>query len=93
MRHEMMTAFLNGAYMMALAIAGLAFAGFWKRSKDPLFAIFAIAFSLLAAERFPLVFLHKMREHETFVYLFRLVAFLLIIVGILHKNRKQTPTI
>ena len=40
--------FVFGMITMGYVVAGLFFAKFWRRSRDPLFAIFAVAFWLLA---------------------------------------------
>lgn len=78
--------FLSGAFMMGLAIAGTVFLRSWRETRDGLFLRFAAAFWLLALERIPLVLLHRMKEPGSFVYAFRLLAFLLILDAI--RRRK-----
>ncbi|HWI25616.1 MAG TPA: DUF5985 family protein [Stellaceae bacterium] len=79
------TDFVSGATAMAYLIAGLFFLRFWRRTRDSLFLIFAIAFWLLAASS-TAVALAGQEYNEAWVYLFRLAAFVLIIIAILRKN-------
>ena len=83
----MTTQFLNGALFMASLAAGLVFLRFWRRTGDRFFAMFAAAFSLMGLERVILALLEPADETRTFVYLFRLVAFVVIVVAIVDKNR------
>ena len=78
--------YLSGAIMMGCIVASLFFARFYRKSHDQLFALFSSAFALLALERVVLVFVstHELRPA---VYVIRLIAFGLIIVGIILKNR------
>jgi hypothetical protein len=85
-----LSTFLSGAFMMGLAIAGLFFLQFWKTTRDKIFLFFSIGFWLMAIERIPLVFFHPAKEHESYVYLIRLLAFLLIIYAIVVKNRESS---
>lgn len=81
--------FLSGAIMFGTAVAAGFFFKYWRRTKDRLFLIFGIAFVLMACERLVLAFLSSTQAEEaTFVYLFRLGAFLLILFAIVDKNRK-----
>jgi hypothetical protein len=84
-----MNQFLWGALALAGAIAGLFFLRFWRASKDRLFLFFAAAFWALAANWAALGVTNPAMEHRHLVYLLRLVAFSLIIVGIVDKNRRQ----
>jgi hypothetical protein len=54
-----------------------------------LFAYFAVAFWLLALQRIVAGLTGQLREGEPWLYSIRLVAFLLIIAGILEKNRAR----
>ena len=65
---------------------GLFFARFWARSRDFLFIAFAAAFWLLALHVALLVLIPGTDQHRVWVYLFRVVAFLLIAVAIVRKN-------
>jgi len=84
-----MIPFLSGAFVaIAIAIA-VFFWRFWRRSRDRLFALLALAFVLLGLERTILVFMPALREGRHYLYLIRLAAFALIIVGILDKSRRR----
>jgi peptidoglycan/LPS O-acetylase OafA/YrhL len=81
-----MLTFVAGVITMGYVVAGLFFAKFWRRSRDPLFAIFAVAFWLLALNQAIVVVLNVPREEQSWAYLLRLAAFILIIVAIVYKN-------
>ena len=85
-----LNAFLLGLLVMACAVAGLMFLRFWRKTRDRLFAIFAGAFWLLALNWMALAFTHE-DELRTALYAVRLVAFVLILVAIIDKNRTATP--
>jgi hypothetical protein len=82
-----MDIYLAGALTMTYAIAGLFFLKFWSTTHDSLFAYFTAAFWLLAAQRIGFEFLGETHEHTVYLYLLRLVAFVIIIVAIVNKNR------
>ncbi len=84
--------FISGAIAMGYVVAGVFFLRFWRRTRDSLFAIFALAFWLLAANSaaFPLAGMSR-AQGEGWVYLFRLAAFILIILAILGKNMRGSP--
>ena len=83
-------AFLNGASVVASAAISMFFLAFWRRSADRLFAIFALAFAVFAANRLALVLIDTENENTTWVYSVRLAAFLLILVAIIDRNRRDT---
>jgi hypothetical protein len=83
----MLNQFLNGAIMFGFVIAAVFFLRFWRRSADRLFAIFAAAFFVLAIERVVLAIIRPENEFAPYVYSVRLLAFVLIIVAIIDKNR------
>ncbi len=89
---EALNQFLSGAIMMACWVAGLFFFRFWKKTADRLFAIFAVAFWMLAVERLTLVMIREVDEVRGYVYVIRLFAFLLILWAIVDKNRPRRPT-
>jgi hypothetical protein len=80
--------FLMGAIAMASVVTSLFFLRFWRDTGDRLFVIFATAFLLLAMTRIGLVLSHSPEEGQTHWYWARLVAFLLILVAIVDKNRR-----
>lgn len=79
-------AFVNGLIAMGFAVGGAFFMRFWTRTRDVLFLAFAVAFWLLALNAALVVLLDAPREELSFVYLLRLLAFLLIIGAVLRKN-------
>lgn len=78
-----------GAIAMASFVAGLFFLRFWRDTGDRLFAIFAAAFWVLGVTRIALVVMDTENENRTFVYWVRLLAFILIIVAVIDKNRPR----
>ena len=82
-----------GAIAMASWVAGLFFLRFWRDTHDRLFFIFAIAFWLLGLTRLALVVLHGEKllhsEEHSYVYWVRLIAFVLILLAIIDKNRPR----
>jgi hypothetical protein len=83
-----MNQFVWGLITMGYAIAGLFFLRFWVRTRDGLFAIFALAFWLLAANQGLVAITGGTREEQTWFYLLRLAAFVLIIFAVVVKNRR-----
>ena len=83
-----MRLFVAGLLTMGYAVVALYFLRFWKRSGERLFIFFALAFALLAAQRLGLAFLSIV--DDSWLYGLRLLAFLLLLVGILEKNRSAT---
>ena len=81
--------FLAGAVTFGFVMAGLFFLRFWKRTGDGLFAAFAAAFWLLGVAQALLALADIPVEERSWVYLFRLAAFALIIVAIVRKNRHE----
>ncbi len=84
-----MNVFLSGAVMMASVVIGLFFFRFWRRTGDRLLGVFAVAFWLLALERWIMALVEIEREGRHLVYLVRLVAFALILLGVIDKNRAR----
>lgn len=81
--------FMSGAIMMASAACGLFFLKSWRNTSDRLFLLFALAFWTLSLERWILAFVQIENEFRYYVYVFRMVAFVLIMVAIVDKNRKS----
>lgn len=80
--------FLSGAASMGAWVAGFFFFRFWKKTGDRLFWWFGVSFWLMALERVALLLYATPRtEDHSLVYGIRLVAFLLIIVAVINKNR------
>jgi hypothetical protein len=84
-----LAAFLAGALVVGFLTAGLFFLKFWRQTGDGLFAAFAAAFALLAANQAAPVLLGIPSESQAPVYLLRLAGFALIIWAILRKNLRR----
>lgn len=65
----------------------LFFFRYWERTRDRLFAILALTFTLLALERIVLAFVSHYLEGRHWIFVARLLAFVLILIGIIDKNR------
>jgi NhaP-type Na+/H+ or K+/H+ antiporter len=61
---------------------------FYHTSRERLFALFAGAFGVLALHWALLGILPLQGEHRPLAYILRLLAFLLILVAIIDKNRR-----
>lgn len=80
---------ISGALIMGYTLAGLFFLKFWKNTGDRLFAIFASAFWVLGVQRIALAVTTTASENATYLYGLRLVAFILILLAIIDKNRSR----
>ena len=85
----LITGFVTGAITAGFVVAALFFLRFWLRTKDRLFAAFAAAFVLMAANQAAPLLLGIPDEMLGGAYLLRLAAFLLIIWAVLTKNLKR----
>jgi len=79
--------FLWGALAMACLTAALLFLRFWRLTRDRLFVYFSVGFCVFALNWIALAVLNSAIESHHYIFLLRLVAFLLIIAGIVDKNR------
>lgn len=81
-----------GAIGMGFAVSGFFFLRFWRQSRDRLFALFALAFFVLAANRFGIALIEP---HDVspprgdYLYWVRFLAFAIILAAIVDKNRGQ----
>jgi membrane-associated PAP2 superfamily phosphatase len=85
--------FVAGVMSAGHAIAGLFFLRFWVRTRDRLFAAFAIAFWLMALNQAVAGFMRHAHAENSPAYLLRLLAFVLIIVAILDKNGRPDTAV
>jgi hypothetical protein len=85
---DVMNAFASGMIAMGHATAGFFFWRFWSRTADRLFLMFALAFWLLGILRV-LMMLFAEPGEEHFLYWFRLIGYLLILMAIVQKNWKK----
>ena len=82
---------LLGGTSMASAMAGLFFLRFWMRTRDRLFLLFAIAFWLMSINWLCVALVRRDEATVAPLYILRLLAFLLILIGIIDKNRVRRP--
>ena len=84
----MLNDFLGGAIVMGFAVAALMFLKFWRRTGEGLFLAFAGSFLLLSIAQAVLTLGGVPTEERSWLYLFRLAAFLLILGAMWWQNRK-----
>ena len=84
-----MTNLLYGAIIMGGIVISLFFLNFWRRVHDRFFLFFSFAFLLLAVNWLILVLAGEASDVRSYGYLTRLMAFLLIIVAVVDKNRAR----
>jgi hypothetical protein len=84
-----MAEFLWGALAMISVVAAALFLRSWRLSADRLFVYFALAFVALSLNWIALALTDPASESRPYVYLLRLLAFILIAAGILDKNRRR----
>jgi hypothetical protein len=81
-----------GAFAAGFFVAAAFFLRFWGRAREPLLLIFSAAFALLAISYGLLGLTRAPNEDQSWIYLIRLTAFSLIVVGIVWTNiRKHHP--
>ena len=80
--------FLGGAIAMGFAVAALFFLKFWHRTREGLFLAFAGSFLLLGVTQTLLTLSGVPTEERSWLYLLRLLAFLLILAALWWQNRR-----
>ena len=80
--------FMLGAIAMACVVAACFFLRFWRKTRDRLFGLFAVSFGVLALNWVALAFTRG-DEVRVMLYAVRLVAFVVILVAIVDKNRAR----
>ena len=83
---EALPTFMGGAIVFGYALISLFFLKFWRRTKDAFFGYFAFAFLMLGIGRVVEAITRTNETTTPAVYLFRLIAFVVIIFAIMHKN-------
>jgi uncharacterized membrane protein HdeD (DUF308 family) len=79
---------LSGAIAMGFCLAALFFFRFWRDTRDRLFALFGMAFLMMAANRIVIALSDHPSSGEE-QYWVRFAAFVLILAAILDKNRPR----
>ena len=85
----MIQGFLLGIIVTASFTAAVYFLKFWRNTHDPLFMAFAAAFTIEVLNRLTYLFLESPNEGSPAIYIVRLLAFLIILVAIVRKNRSR----
>jgi uncharacterized membrane protein len=87
----MIEGFLLGIIVTASLTAGAFFLKFWRRTRDTLFLAFSAAFIIEGLNRIGFLFIENPNEGSPAIYIVRLIAFLLILMAIVAKNRGRAP--
>jgi hypothetical protein len=87
-RLELVLHLISGAIVMGYGVAALFFLRFWRETRDRLFLIFSLAFWILGIQRLALNLSPVTGEDRTWLYLLRLLGFVLILGAIVDKNRE-----
>lgn len=82
----MIESFLLGVIATASLVAALFFFVYWRRSRDTLFLAFAISFAMQSFNEATLLGASDPTTPSFSFYVVRLVAFLILLGGILKKN-------
>ena len=85
----MLREIVTGAIAMGWLVAGLFFFRFWRHTRDRFFLWFALSFWIESANRVALGMLAGASEDAPLVYIFRLLAYGLILLAIWQKNRPR----
>ena len=80
---------LWGALGSASIAVCLFFLRFWRLSRERLFLFFTLAFAAFAFNWLGLAVAQPPVESRHYLYMMRLLAFVLIIIGIVDKNRRS----
>lgn len=83
----MSSQFISGVLFTTSVVITLYFVRFWRKTRDRLFLYFGAAFMLMALNRGALSLVADESETRTYLYVVRLIAFVIIIVAIVDKNR------
>jgi hypothetical protein len=86
--HDLVTA-TSGAIMIGYLIIGAIFWRCWSKTRERLFARFAVAFYVLTLERVLLLVIGENQPGHIAIYITRLAAFLIIIWSIWNQSRSR----
>lgn len=81
--------FMIGIIAAISLVISMFFFRFWRRTKDRFFIFFALSFFIEACNRVLMAGIPGWVESSPSFYMIRLLAYTLIIVAILDKNRKK----
>lgn len=84
-----MTTIFIGAIAMASLVISLFFLRFWKTTRDRFFLFFSASFLLEAINRVLTGISVLQNEESPVYYLIRLIAYSLIIIAIIDKNKAR----
>jgi hypothetical protein len=79
--------FLLGVIATASLTAAAFFLKFWRQTRDVFFLAFSAAFLIEGVNRISVLFLERPDEGHPSIYIVRFLAFLVILVAIINKNR------
>ena len=82
--------FLLGIIATTSIFAGIFFLRFWRDTRDSLFLAFALAFLIEGVNRSFRIFFAHPNEASPWVFVVRAFAFLIILAGIVNKNRRSS---
>jgi hypothetical protein len=85
-----MKEFLWGLLAMASAVASLLFLRYGRLTRDRLFLYFSAAFLAMTLNWTGLAIIEPNTEHRYLAYALRLLAFVLILIGIIDKNLRAS---
>ena len=85
-----MKEFLWGMLAFASAVASLLFLRYGKVTRDRLFLYFSAAFAAMMFNWIGLAVIEQDTEHRYLAYFLRLIAFVLILIGIIDKNLRAS---
>ena len=85
----MIDGFMLGIIVTGSLVAAAFFFRFWRKTRDPLFLGFALAFLIEGLNRMSFLSLDDPTGGSMVAYSIRLLSYLLILAAIAYKNRKR----
>ena len=82
-----MIEFLAGALTTLYLLIAICFLKFWKRKRDRLFLLFALAFVLFALNQIGSTMISATNERSGYIYVLRVLGYVLILSAIVDKNK------
>ena len=78
---------LSGFIAAGAFVGALSFLRFWRLSRERLFLLFGAAFAVMSVNHVALAMTSPDSEARVALYVVRLISFLLILAGIVDRNR------